>query len=273
MLSYDHSIRRLLTVGREDHCCHEERSQEQWHTCRLKIVGQRGRDRLQLAALQVGVWLFLLSVLVWLLWSVYCIQKMVSLRIALSRPPVVFSPSPWACRGRRSPRRTCSVRCHFRKYQGSEGKKYTPKVFSALKTQVPQQPKKRFAVYQKLVFKGKRRKIRVHQSAFEMFVGGPFAQYWCIDFGLLKEGSQKREVSLKRRFPPPHLGGAFAPLPSPRPFLLLILLEAPTGVAVRNSFQRKVHPSVKKVRRGHREGDRTENIMTERPSRAHWFCP
>ena len=36
-----------------------------------------------------------------------------------------------------------------------------------------------------LVFKGKRRKIRIDQSAFKVSVGDPFAQYWCIDFGLL----------------------------------------------------------------------------------------
>ena len=37
----------------------------------------------------------------------------------------------------------------------------------------------------KLVFKGNRRKIHVHQRAFRVFVGDPFAQYWCVDFGLL----------------------------------------------------------------------------------------
>ena len=28
-----------------------------------------------------------------------------------------------------------------------------------------------------------------------------------------------------------------------------------------------------KVRRGRREGDGTDNVMTERPSHAHWVCP
>ena len=37
-----------------------------------------------------------------------------------------------------------------------------------------------------LVFKGKRRKIHIHQRAFKVFVRDPFAQYWCIDFGLLR---------------------------------------------------------------------------------------
>ena len=43
----------------------------------------------------------------------------------------------------------------------------------------------------KLVFKGKRRKINIHQRAFKVFVGDPFAQYWCIDFGLLKLAPKK----------------------------------------------------------------------------------
>ena len=67
----------------------------------------------------------------------------------------------------------------------SEGKNIHQKVFSALKTQVPQQAKKRFGVYQKACFKGKRRKIHIQQRASKVFVGDPFAQYWCIDFGLL----------------------------------------------------------------------------------------
>ena len=62
---------------------------------------------------------------------------------------------------------------------------YTPKVFSALKTQVPQQAKNRFGVFQKPCFQGKRRKISIHQRAFKVFVGDPFAQHWCIDFGIL----------------------------------------------------------------------------------------
>ena len=48
--------------------------------------------------------------------------------------------------------------CHIT----SEGKKYTPKVFSARKTQVPQQAKKRFGVYQKACFQGKKKEIHIH---------------------------------------------------------------------------------------------------------------
>ena len=66
-----------------------------------------------------------------------------------------------------------------------EGKKYTPKVFSALKTQVPQQAKKGLVYTKKLVFKGERRKKHIHQRASKVFEGDPFAQYWCIDVGLL----------------------------------------------------------------------------------------
>ena len=44
--------------------------------------------------------------------------------------------------------------------------------------------------YQKACFQGKkkgqRRKIHIHQRGFQVFVGDPFAQYWCIDFGLPK---------------------------------------------------------------------------------------
>ena len=43
------------------------------------------------------------------------------------------------------------------------------------------------------------------------------------------------------------------------------------GNLICNSFG--AHSKSVKVRRGRREGDGTENIMTERPSHAHWFCP
>ena len=56
----------------------------------------------------------------------------------------------------------------------SEGKKYTPKGFSALKTQVPQQAKKRFGVYQKACFQGRRKEnTHTHQRAFKVFVWEP----------------------------------------------------------------------------------------------------
>ena len=61
-----------------------------------------------------------------------------------------------------------------RKFPGSNlrrEKKYTPKVFSAPKTQVPQQAKKRFGVYtKKLVVKGKEGKKHIHQTAFQVCV-------------------------------------------------------------------------------------------------------
>ena len=53
----------------------------------------------------------------------------------------------------------------------------------------------------KLVFKGTRRIIHVHQRAFKAVVGDPFAQYWCIDFGLLKIGNENQpEVFLTEVF-------------------------------------------------------------------------
>ena len=50
---------------------------------------------------------------------------------------------------------------------------YTPKVFSALKTQVLQQAKRRLVYTKRLVFKGQRRKIHIHQTGFKVFVGTP----------------------------------------------------------------------------------------------------
>ena len=52
---------------------------------------------------------------------------------------------------------------------------------------MPQQAKKRFGVYtKKLVFKGKRRKIHIHQRAFKVFVGDPRSRAALMyRFGLL----------------------------------------------------------------------------------------
>ena len=49
------------------------------------------------------------------------------------------------------------VYCKTFQFLIGEKKEYTPKVFSALKTQVPQQAKKRFGVYQKACFQGKKK--------------------------------------------------------------------------------------------------------------------
>ena len=46
----------------------------------------------------------------------------------------------------------------------SDGKKYTPKVFSALKTEVPQQAKKRFGGFQRACFKGKKESAYTPES-------------------------------------------------------------------------------------------------------------
>ena len=99
-------------------------------------------------------------------------------------------------------------------------KKCTPKVFSGLKTQVPQQAKKRFGVYHKACFQGKKKEnTYTRQSASQVFVGDPFAQYWCIDFGLLYSaigGTISRDApyssaidfrgKLFLRYPPPLQG-------------------------------------------------------------------
>ena len=65
-------------------------------------------------------------------------------------------------------------------------KKYTPKrVFSSENLSASTGKKQVWCIPKMLVFKGKRRKINIHQRGFKVFVGDPFAQYWCIDFGLL----------------------------------------------------------------------------------------
>ena len=65
------------------------------------------------------------------------------------------------------------------------GRKYTPKVFSALKNQVPQQAKKEaWRIQKRFVFKGKEGKTHIQQRAFQVL--GPLAQHWCIDLGLLR---------------------------------------------------------------------------------------
>ena len=53
------------------------------------------------------------------------------------------------------------------------GKKYTPKVFSALKIQVPQQAKKRFGVYQKACFQGKKRENTCTPKSLQGGCWGP----------------------------------------------------------------------------------------------------
>ena len=61
---------------------------------------------------------------------------------------------------------------------------YTPKVFSALKTPVPQQARKRFDVNQRSLFSGKEGE-NIYTKEPSRYVGDLFAHYWCIDFGLL----------------------------------------------------------------------------------------
>ena len=68
-----------------------------------------------------------------------------------------------------------------------EKKKYTPKVFSALKTQVPQQAERGLVYTKRLVFEGKRREIHMHQRAFQVCVcvsvcGGPLCTAFVYRF-------------------------------------------------------------------------------------------
>ena len=88
---------------------------------------------------------------------------------------------------------------YHRQQNLSEGRKYTPKVFSALKTQVLNRQKRCLVYAQKLVLNGKRGKIHIHQRAFKVFVRDPFAQYWCIDFGLLIRVVKQNALGIKFR--------------------------------------------------------------------------
>ena len=72
------------------------------------------------------------------------------------------------------------------------GKKvYTEGVFSSENLSAPTGKKQVWCIglvyTKKPVFKGKRRKIHIHQRDFKVFAGDLFAQHWCIDFGLLRE--------------------------------------------------------------------------------------
>ena len=91
----------------------------------------------------------------------------------------------------------------LRWWQWSEGKKYTPKVFSALKTQVPQQAKKRFGVSRKACFQGekeltvcklgaflKARLRKVH--FFWRFSGG----FWFSQDRLFSRNSTRKPINL-----------------------------------------------------------------------------
>ena len=71
-----------------------------------------------------------------------------------------------------------------------EGKKYTPKVFSALKTQVPQQAKKRFGVYQKACFQGKKKENTYTPKSLQGGFWGPLRaalvyRFWPPKLGAL----------------------------------------------------------------------------------------
>ena len=71
----------------------------------------------------------------------------------------------------------------------SEGQKYPPKVFSALKTRVPQQAKRVLVYTKKLVFKVKRRKIQKTPKSLLGVCGGPLCavlvyRFWPPNNGL-----------------------------------------------------------------------------------------
>ena len=88
--------------------------------------------------------------------------------------------------GRRAVRISSEEYGMLTKFQIGGKKAYTKGVFSSENASASIGKKKRFGVYHKACFHGKKRRIiHIHQRAFKVFVGDPFAQHWCIDFGLL----------------------------------------------------------------------------------------
>ena len=62
--------------------------------------------------------------------------------------------------------------------------------------------KKRFGVYQKACFQRKGRKTHIHQRAFKVVVGDPFAQYWCIELPFLYRTCTKSSLPFCVAFAP-----------------------------------------------------------------------
>ena len=66
------------------------------------------------------------------------------------------------------------------------GKKvYTKGVFSSENSSASTGKREVWCIPKSLFSREKGRKMHIRQSAFKVFVGDPFAQYWCIDLGLL----------------------------------------------------------------------------------------
>ena len=65
-------------------------------------------------------------------------------------------------------------------------KVYTKVVFSSENSSSSIGQKEVWCIPKSLFSREKRRKIHIHQRGFRVFVGDPFAEHWCIDFGLLK---------------------------------------------------------------------------------------
>ena len=86
---------------------------------------------------------------------------------------------------------------------------YTPKVLQLRETKCLNRAKKEGLVYTQSAcsFKGKKGKLHIHQTAFQVVAGDHIARYWCIDFGVLQNTHhlQKLHVSLRRIHPFPEI--------------------------------------------------------------------
>ena len=88
----------------------------------------------------------------------------------------------------------------------SEGKKYTPKVFSALKTQAAQQAKQGFGVYRKACFQRKRRKNAYTPKSLQGVCGGPLRAVLVYRFWPPKRIGRSEKALRIRRFMSKFLG-------------------------------------------------------------------
>ena len=81
-----------------------------------------------------------------------------------------------------------------------EGRKYTPKVFSALKTQVPQQAKRGLVYTKKLVFKGKKKENTYTPKSLQGVCGGPLRAVLVYRFWPPNFAQKLSEFSLPKQY-------------------------------------------------------------------------
>ena len=118
----------------------------------------------------------------WLPWIWHLTIVSKEAQLYSRKPPTVSKKIAPFFAGHEAPKTVWVNRLHF------GGKNTHQRCFQLWKLKCLNRQKRGLVYSKKLVFKGKRRKIHIHQRAFKVVVGDPFAQHWCIDFGLLSFG-------------------------------------------------------------------------------------